>query len=179
MNKTIFRFKFFDMPVSFTRSAQYGTLILVIICTILALFFTDLTPLDALIAGILATVIHWLSDFFHQYGHFFAAKMVGKPSIGLRTWWVLGTTRYPQDEGELLPQTHIRRAIGGPMMSLIVLILFLLLGAFFWSMGGMLQFLIAWGIFINLAVFTVGALIPLTIGGFNTDGATLLEQWRK
>lgn len=179
MNKTVFRFKFFDMPVSFTRSAQYTTLILLVICTILAVIFTDLTPLDSLIAGILAVVIHWLSDFFHQYGHFFAAKQVGKPSLGLRTWWFLGTTRYPQDEGDLPPPLHIRRASGGPIMSTLVLIVFLLLGAYFWSVGGMLRFLIAWGIFLQVAVFTLGALTPLTIGNFSTDGAILLREWRR
>ena len=179
MNKTIFRFKFFDMSVSVTRSAQYAFLILVLICTVLAVFFTDLTPLDSLMAGILATIIHFLSEFFHQYGHFFVAKQVGKPSIGIRTWWFLATIRYPQDEGELPPQLHMRRAIGGPIMSTLVLIVFLLLWAFFWSVGGMLQFLIAWGIFLNIAVFTLGALTPLTIGSFNSDGAILLREWRR
>lgn len=179
MNKTVFRFKFFDMPVSFTRSGQIGTAILIVICTILAVIFTDLTALDSLIAGILAMIIHWLSEFFHQYGHFFAAKQVGKPSIGIRTWWVLAATRYPQDEGELVPQIHIRRAIGGPITSVIVLIVLLILAALFWSMGGMLQFLIGWGIFIQIAIFILGALVPLKIGGLTTDGAILLREWRR
>lgn len=175
MNKTIFRFNFFDMPVSVPRSAQIGILILVIICTALAVYFTDLTPLDSLIAGILATVIHWLSDFLHQYGHFMAAKWSGKPSSGLRLWWILGTIRYPRDEGDLPPALHIRRAIGGPVMSMLVLIVFLLLWNMVGSYSPMAGFLLAWGIFVQLVVFTLGALTPVSIGNFNTDGATILK----
>jgi|GEM_PF-2112988 len=179
MNKTIFRFKFFDMPVSVPRSGLIGSIILDVICTILALIFTNLTPLDALIVGILATSIHWFSDFIHQYGHFFAAKQVGKPATGLRVWWILGTTRYPENEGQLSPQTHAKRAIGGPVASAILLIIFLILWCFFGATGGALQFLLAWGIFINFFVFFAGALTPVSIGWFSTDGATLLQSWQQ
>lgn len=179
MNKTIFRFKFLDMPVSVPRSAQVGTLILVIIGTAIALIFTDLTPLDALIAGILMMIIHWLSDFVHQYGHFFAAKRVQKPSTGLKLWWILGTTRYPSDEGDLSPQIHAKRAIGGPIASTLLLLLFIVLWIGFQSKGGVLQLLLAWGIFLNAGVFVSGSLIPASLGWFNNDGAILLRSWRE
>ncbi len=175
MNKTIFRTKFFDMPVSVPRSALVGFLLMVIVCTVLAVYFTNLTPLDALIAGVLATIIHFLSDVLHQYGHFIAAKLTGKASSGLRLWWILGSIRYPDDEGELPPALHIRRAIGGPIMSLLVLIVFLILWMLAGSYSPMTTFLLVWGIFVQAAVFVLGAITPVSIGNFNTDGATILQ----
>ncbi|MEO1290748.1 MAG: hypothetical protein AAFV93_23650 [Chloroflexota bacterium] len=179
MNKTIFRFKFFDMPVSVARSAQIGTLILLILGTALAIFTTNLTPLDAFIAGILMTIIHWVSDLFHQYGHFVAAKQTGYRSTGTRLWWILGATRYPRNEKKLSHAIHVRRAIGGPIASLIILILFMGLGTALWNYTALSRLLVAWGIFINAVIFVGGALIPLKIGGLTTDGMILWRAWRQ
>ncbi|MGJ3239353.1 MAG: hypothetical protein ACFE0Q_11655 [Anaerolineae bacterium] len=177
-NQIVMRFSFFDMPVRVQRSAQLGVIIMLVICTALALYFTDLTLLDSLVAGVLATLIFWLSDLVHQYGHFFIAKRIGKPSTGLTLWWVLGSTTYPRDEGRLTPQTHIKRASGGPIASVLFVLLWGSVALAFWSVGGMLQFLIGWALYVQIIVFTLGALTPITMGGFNSDGAIILQSWR-
>lgn len=179
MNKTIFKFKFINMPVTVVRSALFGSIGLLVLTTALAVFFTDLTPLDALIAGLLATFLHWFGEVLHQYGHFLAAEFVDKPSTGVRVWGILGTTLYPKNEGQVLPIAHIRRAIGGPIMSFFVLNAFILLAVVFWSVSDMFRFLVAWAIFEHIAIYTVGALIPVKIGNFSSDGGTILTYWRQ
>jgi len=178
INKTVFRSKFFDMPFSGARSAQIALSVMVIFCTILASILTTLTPLDALIAGLIATFIFFASDVVHHYGHFLAAKQVGKRAIGVRFWWLFGTTRYPPNEGELTPTIHIRRAIGGPIISMVVLIGFLFLGSFLWRFSDMARFIIGWGIAVNAVWYVLGALIPIGFANFATDGMTILRAWQ-
>lgn len=178
MGKTIFRAKFFDMPYSVSRSTQISFGVMVILCAMLAGFLTDLTPLDALIAGIITTFIYYFSEVVHQYGHFFAAKQTGKPSTGLRLWFILGTTLYPSNEGQVKPSIHMRRAIGGPIASLILLIIFLFLGSFLWAFSDMARFIVGWGIFVNSVWYIGGALIPMQYKNFTTDGMTIWKAWR-
>jgi Zn-dependent protease len=92
----------------------------------------------------------------------------------IKLWGVLSSSIYPPDEPPLPASVHIRRALGGPVLSLIVtfvssILLFLL------PPGTILWWLALYFIADNLLVFTLGALLPL---GF-TDGTTLLRWLRK
>lgn len=174
MKKVIASFTFFGVPVQVRRSMLVGTAILTILLTAAAIWLTELTPLDALIAGILATILHWISDLLHQYGHAFAAKQVGHPMNGLRMDWVLVFSRYPKNEPELAPQIHIVRALGGPAISALVTVAALLLALVLVPMGGMAQFLATWFLALNFFIFTVGALLPpVYLPFFCNDGGAI------
>jgi Zn-dependent protease len=130
---------------------------------------------QALLAGLLAALIHWLSEFAHQYGHALAALRAGYPMTGLRFWGVFGTSLWPADEPALPGRTHIRRALGGPAVSLLAGLLAALVA---WGVGqtaGMIFWLALWAAIDNLLVLGVGAFLPL---GF-TDGSTILYWWNK
>jgi hypothetical protein len=85
---------------------------------------------------------------------------------------ILGRDLYPADEPKLLPAIHISRALGGPIVSgLLTVIFFLLLplwtGNWYWL-----------GLFIlleNLFLFTLQVFIPLS---FN-DGGTILKNLQR
>lgn len=66
MQEELFAFKFGAMPVSFQRSAAIGSLGIVIILTIAAVWLTNLTALDTLIIGIMGMLLHWLGEMIHQ-----------------------------------------------------------------------------------------------------------------
>jgi hypothetical protein len=68
---------------------------------------------------------------------------------------------------------HIRRALGGPVGSLLLTLLAAVIGLALRPLGGTPWLVGAFFFLDNLLVFTLGAFLPL---GF-TDGSTLLE-WR-
>jgi hypothetical protein len=176
---SVIDFHFFGMRVTAARSALYGSIALSIIGAICAAYFAKLTILDSIIAGILAMLLHWLGEIVHQYGHFLAAKAVGHPMIGTRLWMVLGMSLYPKDEAALPPDTHIRRALGGPAISFVVLsisiVLWLLLNGF----SPMLNFLLAWVVWEHILIYAGGALLPINFPFFTVDGGTILYWLRK
>jgi hypothetical protein len=180
MMRDIFTFHFLDMRTTISLSALVGSLLLIVIFTVAALFLTELTLLNAVIAAIGATLIHWFSETIHQYGHFWAAKRVGYPARGMKLWAVLGTTRYPKDEPELAAQTHIRRAIGGPIMSAVVSLVCVILALLFWSNAGIVRFLLGFAVFGNIGIFTIGPfLLPVRTKYLETDGGTILYWMRQ
>jgi hypothetical protein len=132
-----------------------------------------LSPLEAILGGLIATVLHYLSELVHQLGHARAARLTGHPMIGVRYWLALGASIYPKDEGELPADVHIRRAIGGPIVSLMVALVLGSIAATLRSVGGLVWWVAMFAALDNLIVFTLGALTPL---GF-TDGSTLLKWW--
>lgn len=130
---------------------------------------------QALLVGLGATLLHWLSEFIHQLGHTWAARGVGHPMLGIRLWGLLSTSIYPASEGDLPAGVHIRRAVGGPFFSLILSLV-----------GGLLLFLaldpapawrsLLWFFFLeNFFILTLQVFVPL---GFN-DGGTLWHWLRR
>ena len=87
---------------------------------------------------------------------------------------MLSSSIYPADEPDIPTEIHIRRALGGPIRSFILSVVF-----------GIITLLLPQGTYQwwaalffaadNFLVFTVGSLLPL---GF-TDGTTLLRWLRK
>jgi hypothetical protein len=179
MQNTVFNFHFFGLRFSVARSAVYGSGLVALIGALCAYFIGQLTPLDSVIAGILAMLLHWFGEIVHQYGHFLASKAVGHPMIGVRLWAIIGTSLYPPNEGELPAQTHIRRALGGPAISFLVLLLAILLWFLFSGYGGMLRFLLGWLIAEEILIYAIGALVPIDVAGFTVDGGTILYWLRK
>ena len=138
----------------------------------------NLTFGEALVAGVICVSLHWLSELIHQSGHAWAARHTGYPMSGIRfgTHVIFATALYPPDEPALPAGTHLRRALGGPLISgTLTVVAYILLGAVQMSGATTWQF-VAWFFFLeNLLVMTLQALIPL---GFN-DGATIWHYVRQ
>jgi Zn-dependent protease len=137
----------------------------------LAMFGLRLPAGQAIAAGLLAAALHWASEITHQLGHAWAARRTGYPMTGIRFWGPLGASVYPADEPELPARIHIRRALGGPLISLGVTLVAAIVAAALFPLGGLARYLSLFAAIENLAVFCLGSLLPLSF----TDGGTLLR----
>jgi len=155
-------------------SALVGSLLLWAGAAAFARFVLGQAVLAALGAAVLVVALHWPSDLVHQLSHAYAAWRVGYPMRGIRLWWVLSTSQYPEDEPALPPIVHVRRAMGGPTGSAILTAVSGVLLLALRGPAGALWWVLAFFFLDNLLVLTLGAFLPL---GF-TDGSTLLRQWR-
>ncbi len=155
-------------------SALVGTVLLWGVLSWAAWGVVHFPPGEAMLLGLLATTAHWAMDVMHQLGHAWAASRTGHPMQGVRFWWLLSTSIYPNDEPELPKRIHMRRALGGPVLSLVVSILAAIWTGLVWPPEGVVGWLAVFVLVESLMVFTLGAFLPL---GF-TDGSTLLRLWR-
>jgi hypothetical protein len=157
-----------------SNSALIGSGLLWIGLSALAVIFLRMAIIEAVALGLFAVLLHWIGDIAHQLGHARAARASGHPMVGIRLWGLLSSSIYPPDEPPLPSQIHIRRALGGPTLSLVLaaisglFVLLLPTASLFWWLA---VFFTA----DNLLVFTIGSLLPL---GF-TDGSTILRWLRK
>jgi hypothetical protein len=162
------------LRLSALPSAVAGLLILAVVLIVAAFWLLDLTMAQAILFGLLGTLLHFLSELFHQFGHAWAARRAGYPMTGVRFWTIFSASVYPADEPPLPAAIHIRRALGGPMFSLLLALLSLPL-ALALRTGGLVGWLSLFFFLENLLIFGLGAFLPL---GFN-DGSTLLYWWGK
>lgn len=163
-----------NLKLTIAPSAFAGSLILWALLSSLAAGVLHVPLTAAIVGGAIAVLLHWCSDIAHQLGHAWAARTTGHPMTGIRLWWLLSSSLYPANEGSLPAAVHIRRALGGPIASLVVTLV-----------AGLVVLLLpngsaAWWVALfcfldNLLVLTLGAFVPL---GF-TDGSTLLYWWGK
>ena len=164
------------LKITATPLMVWASLGLWAVMTIIALLL-NLNFGQALVAGLICVILHWISEFVHQLGHAWLARRTGYPMIGIRfgTHILFATALYPPDEPTLPAATHLQRAFGGPVasgaMTVIAFIVLLVV-----QPSSALWHFVAWFFFLeNLLVFTLQALIPL---GFN-DGSTILHYWRQ
>ena len=120
-----------------------------------------------------AVLIHWLGDTGHHLGHAFAARQAGHPMEKIISWYVLMSSVYPKNEPPLHANIHIRRALGGPIASVLLAGLAGVLLLVLPQELSVFRALIGFAFWENLLVFGLGAFVPL---GF-TDGSTLLTWW--
>jgi hypothetical protein len=156
-------------------SVIIGSIGLWVVLSAIGIVLIKLSPGEAIIGGLIATGLHYAGDTFHQWGHSLAARRTGHPMIGIRYWGVLSTSIYPADEPMLPAAIHIRRALGGPIVSIGLGIIVGLIALTMSSSSELLHWLLWFIAFDNLVVFGLGALLPL---GF-TDGSTLLHYWNR
>lgn len=159
------------------RPMLIGTILLWLAFSGLALWLLELSVMQAIAAGFVATLLYWLSDVIHQLGHAYAARQTGYPMTGIRlgTFLIFSTSLYPEDEPPLPAPIHIRRALGGPVGSLLFGILAGIVALLTGPLAGLLWWLALFLFVVNAIWFAIGALIPM---GF-TDGSTLLHWWRR
>lgn len=163
------------VKVQFTQSGLIGTLVLGLVLTLLFWRLLSLTPGQAILAGVLATLLHWLGELLHQSGHAMVARRLGYPMQRIRAWYVLAAGLYPKNEPPLPAEIHIRRALGGPAASVMMSVVGVLAALLLRPLGGLPYYLALFFALENFFVFFIGALLPL---GF-TDGSTLLHWWPK
>ena len=110
--------RYLGLEITARPSAIVGLALLWALLAAIGIGLLDLPTGAALAGGFVAALLHFLSEFAHQGGHAFAARRTGHPLLGMRYWWVLGTSIYPPNEGELPDSVHLRRALGGAPFSL-------------------------------------------------------------
>ncbi|MEZ4590337.1 MAG: hypothetical protein R3D55_04245 [Chloroflexota bacterium] len=128
---------------------------------------------QAIFVGGTAVFLHWLGDTLHHLGHALAARQVGYPMQKIISWYVLMSSVYPKDEPPLHATLHIKRALGGPAVSLLLALVAGALLLFVPKDGSVAHALVAFAFWENLLVFFLGAFLPL---GF-TDGSTIITWW--
>jgi hypothetical protein len=165
----------YGVKITARPSAIIASIALWAIATEVATTFFHASHAAGIVQGLIVTLIHWLSDLLHQLGHAIAARSTGYPMSGLRLWFLLSAGLYPLDEPELPARTHVRRALGGPLMSLIVTSAAGVIAWLMSSAGSPYAWIAVFAFLDNMLIFTLGAFLPL---GF-TDGSTLLRLWRE
>lgn len=173
---TIFRLgRAGGLDLTLTPSALWSMAALWLGSSVAGFWLLQLSLWEAVLGGLLAVLIHWLSDFWHQLGHAVAARRIGYPMTGLRFWGIFSTSLWPPDEPPLPGRIHIQRALGGPIASILLgavaAVIALLLG----PEAGLAWPLAVFAAVDNLLVLGFGAFLPL---GF-TDGSTILHWWRR
>jgi hypothetical protein len=163
------------VKITVRRSAIISSIALWTVATEIATTFFHASLAAGIVQGLFVTLLHWLSDLLHQAGHAIAARSMGYPMSGLRLWFLLSTSLYPLDEPELPGRIHLRRALAGPIASLIVSVVAGVIALLLRNAGSPYTWIAVFAFLDNLLVFTLGAFLPL---GF-TDGSTLLRLWRQ
>ncbi len=160
--------RLFGLKLSSDRTALPCTLGLWLVLSVAAGLILRLPVVESLLVGLTATALHWFSGLWHDAGHVIAARLTGHPMIGLRLWTLFAINVYPPTEGELPAKIHVQRALGGPIASAILTMIFAGLLAISTQVT-VPWWLMLFGFLENLFVMTLQAFLPL---GFN-DGVTL------
>ncbi len=164
-----------ELEISAKASAFAGFVLIWVVLGALGYFWIGLTLAESFVGAFICAVLHFVSELLHHLGHAGAARRTGYPMRGVRFVWVLAASLYPRDEPALSGKIHIRRALGGPAMSLVVSIVAFLILLVAQSVGGLFYWIALWFFLDNFLVFFLGAFLPL---GF-TDGSTILKWWGK
>ena len=161
-------------------------LALAVVAGVLAHTLVHLTLGLSVLAGGLSALIFLVCEWLHQYGHSLAARSVGGPMAGIRFFNLFSASEYPADDPALPPAAHVRRALGGFGVNLVLGLLFLPVALKLWPHGreilppaaSLVAWLAGFGLVMNVLVLGLGALLPLRIpGGGLNDGGTLLKYW--
>ncbi|MBK8618249.1 MAG: hypothetical protein IPN96_14270 [Anaerolineales bacterium] len=172
--KSIHLGKLFNLQMDILPVAFLGTLFLWAGLSAAA-FYGVKSPLgESILLGFVAVFLHWVSVLLHHFGHLIAARMTGYSMSGIQfgMFGILARDFYPDNEPDLPPSIHIRRALGGPIVSGLLSVIFFLLLPLWpenWYYLGLFTLL------ENVFVFTLQVFLPLS---FN-DGSTILENLRR
>ena len=170
----------FDLKTTISPAGIASYLLIVLPLAWLAAKLNGLTTGPALLTGALSSAVIFISDWLHQLGHARAARRVGYPMIGIHYYSLFSASIYPADEPSLPPEIHIRRALGGFWVNVLIGLVLAPAAIILWPRGGALGWLAGFSSAYNLFVNGLGALLPIDIPGvFTIDGGTLLRYWRE
>ncbi len=159
------------LDLSFVPSAVVGYLVLWVAFGLVGILVFHRSLLAAVTGGALLSALHALSELLHNVGHATAARRTGHPMTGLRYWGIFGTSVYPADEGRLPAGVHLRRAVGGPIGSLVTAVAAGLLTLGVYLVSSRLAWIPLIFFLDNLLVFVLGNFVPV---GFN-DASTVIR----
>lgn len=158
-------------------SALITSIVFWIVFGALAFVATEGALLAAILIGLLVVILYWASELAHHLGHARAAQGTGYPMQAIKLggiWGILALSCYPPNEPVLPDSVHLRRALGGPIASLIMALIF---GAFaLIARGGPFEWALIL-LFCENAIFAIQVVIPLG-KLLDNDGNTLLRWWR-
>jgi Zn-dependent protease len=166
------------MEIALAPGFYVATVVLLGLFLVIGIAIFHRSPRNALVGAVLLVLLHWVSETWHNFGHFTAARRTGFPMQGVRlgtALLVFGTSIYPEDEQELPAAVHIRRALGGPIGSAILALLAALALGLLVAAGSSLLWVGVVFTLENLLVFVVANFLPF---GFN-DGSTMLHWLRQ
>jgi len=188
MRASLAAFRLFGLRVSISPAGALSFAALVVVTAWLAGWWLHLPLAAAVLAGVLSVLIFFVSELLHQLGHAWAASRTGYPMTGIHFFLMLAASIYPPDEPVLAPSLHVRRALGGFWVNVVVGLLVVPAALALWPRGtellptlpSLLAWVAAFTAVTNILVLGLGALIPLPLpGGGVTDGGTLLKYWRR
>jgi hypothetical protein len=177
----------FGVQTTMSRASLLWYLGLALLTAWLSSWLVHLPLGWALLAGLLSALVFLISEWLHQLGHVLAAWIVGYPMVGIHYFSIFSSSQYPA-EPPLPPATHMKRALGGFWINIIIGLLLLPVALYLWPRGreilpdavSLLAWIAGFGAFTNLVVLGLGAILPLKIpGGGLNDGGTLLHYWRE
>jgi hypothetical protein len=140
--------------------AFFVTPLLWIIFSAIGFFALGMSLGVAILVGLIAVLLHWASEIAHHLGHAGAANRTGYPMQSIIIGGIQGyltLSSYPANEPTLPDSIHVRRAIGGPIASLLMTILF---GVFVYLIVGDLWW-VALLLFIENLLFTIQLFLPM------------------
>lgn len=180
MTRPISLGKWSGLQITMSPLAIFSYLAVVALVALVAGAWRSLSWGEAVIAGLATSLAMFVCESLHQWGHSRAARRTGYPMLGIHHFSLFSACLYPVDEPRLPPSVHIRRALGGFWINVLI---GLLLGAAalgLWPAGGWLGWVTAFCALWNFFVLGLGALLPIRIPGVLTvDGATILHYWRE
>jgi hypothetical protein len=170
----------FGLKITITPLAVLNYIAVIIVIEAITLQWPGLSFAEAIFAGILTALAMFISETIHQFGHAWAARSVGYPMRGIYNFSILSASIYPKDEPALPPMIHIRRALGGFWINVLLGVLFWLLAGWLWPTSKLWGWVVGFTAFYNFFVMGWGALLPIDIPGVLTvDGGTILRNWRE
>lgn len=116
-NRTYVIGKVLGLRITAETSAFVAGFVLWAILAVIGKEFLALTGPDVVLGGGLLVLLHYGSEFVHQFGHALAAAQTKYEMTGIHYWLLLSRSIYPPDEPRLPAKLHIKRAMGGPIAS--------------------------------------------------------------
>jgi hypothetical protein len=166
--------KFARLQLSARPSFFISSLLLWALLAFIGLMWFQLPLLQAMVGGLVAVVLHWLTVCWHHVGHAYAARRVGYPMQGVRFGFLIAASVYPSDEPALPAAVHVARAFGGPTANFLLCLLIAPFVFFTRLIGGVFWLLVLF-LFLDNLILAVQLFIPLS---FN-DGSAILYWLRK
>lgn len=164
-----------NLDIRARPSSLIAFVIIFLLLGLVAYFIIPLHVSSALAVAFIAAIMHFGSELWHNLGHAIAARSTGYPMMGILFIGPLALSRYPKDEVDLPAKIHIKRALGGPISSIVLTMIAGALAGTLRSAFGTAWWVLIFLFFDNLLVFSLGALLPL---GF-TDGSTILYWFKE